>query len=59
MITLELDKETAAKLASVLLGSVQLALDPEMENLMYDLESEGVVPEYDLDRETGALVRRY
>lgn len=57
MITLELDKVTAAKLASVLLGSVQLALDPDLETLMYDLESEGVVPEYDLTN--GALVRRY
>lgn len=57
MITLDLDDVTAEKLASVLLGSVQLALDTDIEGLMYDLESAGVTPTYDLI--DGTLVRRF
>jgi hypothetical protein len=56
-VTIDLDEATAEKLASLLLGSVQLMLDPDMEGLMYDLEAFGVVPTYDLI--DGTLVRRF
>lgn len=56
MIELELTMGTAEKLASVLLGAVNFALDPNMENLFYDLEAFGVVPKYDL--ENGQLIER-